>query len=178
MPLKPLLFSILLISSSAFAENPPQYDEYKRTLQQLEQLRKDCKASRKPECDTMGELNSKARSLREVPEVKKLVLTDERSAAFDRARAYCPQEKLETSDRAMKFEIELHKPELEKHRESLDRPKFCMCRADERLKAYGKELAGSYYMLADDSDLTAGTDLKATLAKEKEIFISCFEKSI
>lgn len=167
----------MLFSGIAFAQT---FEEFEIVEQKLTALNEKCRTRfTNEECNDEREyLRGQLEDWSENPEIeirKKIRL---RHQAFDHARRYCEKEKVMELDQAMKFEISIHKPELEKARLLLDRKRFCYCRADRRLRAFGKEGAGSFYVLNDD--LTVSSHLPPeTISEirniEKQIFISCFE---
>lgn len=160
---------LVLMMNSAFAFT---FEEYSEASKRKDALDTECKTHFTNEkCnDERGYLRVKMQDLAEIPEIKNRILTENRLKAFDHARACCENEKILEKDQAMAFEVSMHKPILEKDRLRVNRKNFCYCRADRRLHAFGKEGAGSFYILNESTDISP-----EVLAMEKEIFISCFE---
>lgn len=169
----------LLAASASFAQS---FEDYKKVEAQRDSLKEQCRMNRTVTCDAeLSEFRKKLEELEKIPSVKAGKVRELRLLAWDRAKAYCDKETATAKDSAMKFEIQVHKPELLAKKDKLDRKNFCHCRADGRLKAFGKEAAGSYYVLNDSGlDLTSNLSpetLKEAQDKEREIFISCFESN-
>lgn len=178
----PMMIPFFALLFAGFA-NAFTYDDYTEVLRRKDAFDEKCKITFiNEECnDERSRLRDKLSDLSEIPEIKLKIRTQMRLKAFDNAKAWCEKDGIVGKDQAMQFEIATLKPELEKHRLKLDRKKFCHCRTDRRLKLFGQEGAGSFYLYDDHLHLSpklSGETTKEIRELDKEIFISCFEQII